>query len=100
MDELQDHTPKAEGKAVVQSVSGLHARPSLALVKLAKRFQSKIEVSFDQAGPWTDAKSIVKLMRLKVPKDATLYVRAEGPDAHDAVRAVLGLIEGQASSDG
>lgn len=72
---------------------GLHARPSVKLTKLAKGFAAKLEAAADPAGPWIDAKSIVKVMALKVPQFATLHLRAEGADADEAVRAVIALVE-------
>ena len=41
---------------------GLHARPSVKLTKLAKAFESKIDLGLSPDGPWVDAKSIVKVM--------------------------------------
>jgi phosphocarrier protein HPr len=72
---------------------GLHARPSVKLTKLAKTFGAKIEVAAAKEGPWIDAKSIVKVMALKVKKDTTLYFRAKGVDAETAVSALVLLVE-------
>jgi phosphocarrier protein len=71
---------------------GLHARPSVKLTKLAKGFISAIEVAGEESGPWIDAKSIVKVMALKARQHSTLHVRAKGPDAAEALAAVVGLI--------
>jgi phosphocarrier protein HPr len=71
---------------------GLHARPSVKLTQLAKRFTSVIEVATDSAGPWTDAKSPVKIMRVKAGQGATLHLKAHGADAEAAVAALLDLI--------
>ena len=48
---------------------GLHARPSVKLTKLAKAFESRIDLGLSPDGPWIDAKSIVKVMATKAPKD-------------------------------
>jgi phosphocarrier protein len=71
---------------------GLHARPSVKVTKLAKTFVSRIELATAEAGPWTDAKSIVKVMGLKVPQNTVLHFRAEGPDAGPAVSALVALV--------
>ena len=71
---------------------GLHARPAVKLTKLAKTFRSRIEVARDADGPWIDAKSIVKVMAAKAPRDAVLHIRAEGDDAEAAVAAIAGLV--------
>jgi phosphocarrier protein HPr len=39
-----------------------------------------------------DAKSIVKVMAMKVPQHTVLHVRAEGEAAVEAVAAVVGLV--------
>jgi phosphocarrier protein HPr len=72
---------------------GLHARPSVKLTKLAKSFASAIELAAAKEGPWIDAKSIVKVMAMKARKDTTLYFRARGKDAEQAVAALVLLVE-------
>lgn len=72
---------------------GLHARPSVKLTKLAKTFASRIEVAQAAEGPWIDAKSIVKVMGVKAPKDTVLHFRATGDDADAAVAALVRLVE-------
>lgn len=72
---------------------GLHARPSVKLTKLAKGFGARIDLALAEDGPWVDAKSIVKVMATKAPKGSTLYLRAEGEDAEDALEALVGLVE-------
>jgi phosphocarrier protein HPr len=71
---------------------GLHARPSVKLTKLAKSFRCRIEVAQHSSGPWIDAKSIVKVMALKAPRDTTLHFRAEGEGAAEAVNALSELV--------
>jgi phosphocarrier protein len=84
----------------VQHEVGLHARPSVRLTQLAKSFSAKIELGLSPEGPWIDAKSIVKVMKTKTPKDAILHFRAEGNDAEDAVRALVTLIESDFEAQG
>jgi phosphocarrier protein HPr len=71
---------------------GLHARPSVKLTQLAKTFQATVELALDPGGPWTDAKSPVKVMRVKAPKGALLHFRTEGVDAGEALKAMIALI--------
>lgn len=71
---------------------GLHARPSVKLTKLAKTFSAEIRFGLSADGPWIDAKSINKVMGAKVPKDSTLFFRAEGEDADQAVGALTALV--------
>lgn len=73
--------------------AGLHARPSVKLTKLAKTFASRIEVATSAEGPWIDAKSIVKVMATKAPRDTVLHFRAAGEDAEPALDALIALVE-------
>ena len=62
-------------RVVITHDVGLHARPSVKLTKLAKGFHRRIEIAGSEAGPWIDAKSIVKVMAMKA-KQNTDAVRA------------------------
>jgi phosphocarrier protein HPr len=85
-------TTIATGKAELTNAIGLHARPSVKLTQLAKRFQASVEFALTPDGPWTDAKSPVKVMRARAPQGTVLHLRANGPDAQAAVLAVEALI--------
>src|SRR5258708_34726216 len=86
--------------ALLTNDVGLHARPSVKLTQLAKRFGARIEFALDAAGPWVDAKSPVKVMRFKAAKGETPHFRANGPDAAVAPAAILPLVEGGFAADG
>jgi len=88
------------GSALLTNDVGLHARPSVKLTQLAKRFAASIEFARDVAGPWVDAKSPVKVMRFKAAKGETLHFRAQGADAGVALAAILSLVEGGFAADG
>jgi len=78
--------------AVLVNQVGMHARPSVKLTQCAKRFSAKIEFALAEDGPWTDAKSPVKVMRVKAPQGATLHFRVTGPDGEAALAALLALV--------
>jgi phosphocarrier protein HPr len=82
-----------EARVIITHDVGLHARPSVKLTKLAKNFAARIDLALGADGPWVDAKSIVKVMATKAPKGATLFLRADGEDADDAIAALVGLVE-------
>ena len=82
-----------EGSAVITHEVGLHARPSVKLTKLAKTFESAIHLSGDGIAGWVDAKSIVRVMGLKLREGTTVHFRAEGPDARAAVDALIHLVK-------
>lgn len=91
---------RATGSVRLRHEAGLHARPAVKLTKLAKKFLSRISVAVSVEGPWIDAKSIVKVMGSKTPRDATLHFRAEGDDAKAAVDALIALVEQDFPDDG
>ncbi len=83
---------EAKAHALLTNEVGLHARPSVKLTQLAKRFASTIEVAIAVDGPWTDAKSPVKIMRVKAAKGETLFMRANGTDAEAAIASLVDLV--------
>jgi dihydroxyacetone kinase phosphotransfer subunit len=85
---------KHRASVLMRHEVGLHARPSVKLTKLAKAFESRIDLGLSPDGPWVDAKSIVKVMATKAPKDTTIYFRAEGVDAKAALEALVTLVDG------
>jgi phosphoenolpyruvate---glycerone phosphotransferase subunit DhaM len=66
--------------------SGLHARPAAEFVKTAARFDARVRVN------GVDAKSLLAIMALALPKGATVGIEASGDDAQDAVDALVGLV--------
>lgn len=92
MDVKASHT--ATGSVLLSHAAGLHARPCVKLTKLAKRFRAHVRVGAAQGGPWTDAKSIARVMAMKTPGNATLFFEADGEDAQEAVAALVRLVQG------
>ncbi len=78
---------------------GMHARPSVKFTKLAKGFSSAVEVARSLAGPWFDAKSIVKVMAIKAGKGSTLHLRAKGSDAGAAITTLSGFVASEFDED-
>jgi len=99
-----DPVPKSNavhtGSALLTNDVGLHARPSVKLTQLAKRFGAHVEFARTAAGPWVDAKSPVKVMRFKAAKGETLHFRASGADAAEALAAVVSLVERGFAAEG
>jgi len=69
---------------------GLHARPAGQLVKQANQFQSQISVEFN--GRSVNAKSVIHLMSLGLTSQAQFKVKAEGPDAEQAIQSITNLV--------
>lgn len=72
---------------------GLHARPAVKLTKLAKSFAAEIRLRGSPNGEWVDAKSIVKVMGLKLRTGAVLELEAKGEAAAPALAALSALVE-------
>ena len=68
-------------------------RPSIKVTQLAKRFASSVWIGVSEDGPWTDAKSIARVMAMKAPVMTTLHFAAEGSDAEEAVNTLVRLVE-------
>jgi phosphocarrier protein HPr len=92
-----DHSPPAavdaEGEAVVRDPTGLHARPAVKLTKLAKRFEAAVRVRPGADGAWVNAKSPNGVMKLRARSGERLAFAADGPDAAEAVAALVALVE-------
>jgi phosphocarrier protein HPr len=83
--------------AKILNKRGLHARASAKMVEAAARFQSHITVSQD--GQTVDARSIMGLMMMAAGIGSHIEIVAEGPDAQDAMTAILALIEAKFGED-
>jgi phosphocarrier protein HPr len=90
---------QVRGSARLFHPNGMHARPAIKLTKLAKRFLSRVSIGLSADGPWTDAKSVAKVMAMKTPSGVTLFFHAEGSDAHAAVAALSALVAGDFRDD-
>lgn len=79
------------GKATMVNRLGLHARPAMALAGLSHQFDANV-VLVDGQGREADIKSIMEIMLLAPSRGDVVTVRARGPQAADAIAAILELI--------
>ena len=77
--------------ATIRNKRGLHARASAKIVEASARFESEIHIIKD--GTAVNGRSIMGLMMLAASIGSTVMVTTEGPDAEDALKAILALIE-------
>jgi len=75
----------------IKNAEGLHMRPAMQFVDLASRFESDIIVSNGQTD--ADGKSIMQMSMLAATCGTRLQVRADGPDAEQALEALRELVE-------
>ena len=80
-----------ERSVQIVNKNGLHARPADEIVKVASKFQSDITMVRDDLE--VNGKSIMGVMMLAAEYGSTLLVRANGPDADQAVSAIAELVE-------
>jgi phosphocarrier protein len=80
-----------ERNVTIANKNGLHARPAAEIVKTAAKFKSDITLVREDLE--VNGKSIMGVMMLAAEYGSTLVLRADGPDAEDAVIALTKLIE-------
>jgi phosphocarrier protein HPr len=80
-----------ERTVTIANRNGLHARPAAEIVKMAAKYKSEITLVRDELE--VNGKSIMGVMMLAAEYGSTLLLRANGPDAEDALGALAKLIE-------
>ena len=76
---------------------GLHARASAKFVKMAATYDAEVRVTKD--GQTVDARSIMGLMMLAASPGCCIEIEAEGPQAEDAVDALVALVSARFDED-
>ncbi len=76
---------------------GLHARASAKFVKLAAGFDAEVTVSRD--GTTVDARSIMGLMMLAAGIGSQIEISAVGPEAAQALDALVELVQARFDED-
>jgi phosphocarrier protein len=79
-----------ERQATIVNQEGLHARPAARIVRLASAFAAEITLSKD--GMDVNGKSIMGVMMLAAECGSEITIRANGPDAEQAVQALAELV--------
>ena len=82
---------------VLTNHQGLHMRPCGAIAAAAVRFRSNVTLSLPDRK--VNAKSILDLMTLGAPKGTELAIEIEGPDAREALDAMVGVFDRVAQGD-
>ncbi len=75
----------------IKNSTGLHARPSAALVKLAGSFKSDFYIHM--YGYRVNGKSILGVMTLAAEQGAELLFEVSGPDEEKAMEAIVNLVD-------
>jgi phosphocarrier protein HPr len=77
-------------EATITLTGDLHARPAGALSVAAAQFASAVQLAV--ADSQADAKSVLAVMQLGASSGQQVTVRAVGPDARNAVDALIGIL--------
>lgn len=80
----------AERTITVNLRGGLQARPAALFVQEANKFSSDIQLEKD--GKSVNAKSIMGLMSLVIPRGVDVTIRANGTDGDQAVERLATLV--------
>jgi len=83
--------PVVEIEVEIRNENGLHLRPAMQFVDLATQFASAIAVGHDKLS--ADGKSIMQMATLTATCGTRLKIRAQGPDAAEAIAALKKLVE-------
>ncbi|MGB0717000.1 MAG: HPr family phosphocarrier protein [Phycisphaerae bacterium] len=85
---------KVTQEAEIPNAEGLHARPVMAFVDVASRYAATVKVcNKSRNGEFVDGKSAMQMMLLEGTQGCVLQIVADGPDASEAVDALVRLIE-------
>ena len=86
-------------QATIINRLGLHARPAMTFVEEASRYSCTITVRKCCDGNTVDGKSILQMLMLAGTCGSTLEIVADGPDEHDALSALVRLVESRFGED-
>ncbi|WDL95279.1 HPr family phosphocarrier protein [Alicyclobacillus sp. ALC3] len=75
----------------VTHAAGLHARPASEFVNTSGRFQSSVQVTFNDKT--VDGKSILGIMSLGVARGKTITLTVDGPDEDQAMATLVALFQ-------
>ena len=86
-----DAADRLETLVVVRNRKGLHARASAKFVKCAEQFEAEIHVTRDDQR--VGGTSIMGLLMLAAGPGVTLLIEAAGPQAANAMAALVELVD-------
>jgi phosphocarrier protein len=75
----------------IRNRAGMHARAAVKFVQLAGHFRSEIRVTKEVTT--VNGKSIMGLLTLVAAFGVSIVIEAEGPDASEAVNALVALVD-------
>jgi phosphocarrier protein len=80
-----------EAEVEIKNADGLHLRPAMQFVDVASQYKSDVTVITSEAR--VDGKSIMNMSILAATCGTKLKIKAQGPDADQAIKALRELVE-------
>lgn len=77
---------------IVNSTTGIHARPATLLVQTATKYDASINLIYKEKK--VNMRSIMGLMSLGIPKNAEVTLEVSGSDEEAALETISTLISG------
>lgn len=77
--------------------TGLHLRAAGRFAETAGKFRSDIRLCIAARG--VNGKSVLEILTLGAGPGTKLHIEADGPDAEEAVGALVALVEGNFGED-
>lgn len=98
LDELSSPSPQttttAEIHLLIRNRLGLHLRPAAQFIETAANFQATVYLrNLTKDSMWVNAKSFNRVMFLNVRQSHEIAIKADGPDAAEALTALQHLVE-------
>ncbi len=78
-------------EVMICNIRGLHARASAKFVKTAGAYTANVKVT--RCGETVGGTSIMGLMMLAASKGCTILIESDGPQAKEAMDALIELVE-------
>ena len=90
-NKMQQRAGLCFAEVVITNKKGLHARASAQFVRCASSFTAQIRVT--REGHTVGGTSIMGLMMLAAGQGHSILIEAEGPEATQALEALIKLVE-------
>lgn len=84
-------------KTVIISQSGLYGKAATKFIQLANNFKSTLFIEYDNKR--ANAKSLLGVLSLALPKDCEIVITGSGVDEREAVDKIVNFIESGCMSD-
>ncbi|PHR62667.1 MAG: phosphocarrier protein HPr [Robiginitomaculum sp.] len=91
MNKSDSDNSVCQSQVIIVNDKGLHARAAAKFVSLAAEYTSEVYVCCN--GERVNADSIMELLMLACEKGKAVTIEATGPDAGDALGALIELID-------